>query len=313
MSDIDLYTDNLGIETIYYLLRKKSEKNKNQILIEHSLLNNSDFGFSKEYIKNAIKYIPFNEKSNWNYSTFSTSLNKYNIQFPEILSNSWTATSIDIDDGIDITNKIFECEDNIDYRIVNNLIKANIILEGDGMFWVFLHVNNQFDENTVVILFSKKEYTQRVTMSLGAFINLEYFKSPDEKGNNFYIFQKQQLIKTYKKKKNENDKYEKKDGCLIKITIIDEGYENIKIIAKLNDGEVDNELIGRIYNPVANIDNYDQNSTNNNNDQKIYKVMIAGNGTSCKVNNFHCETKLKNIFENNRIQMVEGCQCCHIF
>ena len=189
MSDIDLYTDNLGIETIYYLLRKKSEKNKNQILIEHNLLNNSDFGFSKEYIKNAIKYIPFNEKSNWNYSTFSTTLNKYNIQFPEILSNSWTATSIDVDDGIDITNKIFECEENIDYRIVNNLIKANIILEGDGMFWVFLHVNNQFDENTVVILFSKKEYTQRVTMSLGAFINLEYFKSSDEKGNNFYIFQ----------------------------------------------------------------------------------------------------------------------------
>ena len=149
-------------------------------------------------------------------------------------------------------------------------------------------------------------------MSLGAFIKLDYIKSSDEKGNNFFIFQKQQLIKSYKKKKNDNDKYVMNDGCLIKITIIDEGYENIKIIAKLNDGEVDNELIGRIYNPVANLDNFDENSTNNNNDEKLYRVMIAGNGTSCKVNNFHCETKLKNIFENNRIQMVEGCQCCLI-
>ena len=46
-----------------------------------------------------------------------------------------------------------------------------------------------------------------------------------------------------------------KDSCLIKITIIDEGFEKIKINANLNEGEEDNELIGKIFNPVANFDN----------------------------------------------------------
>ena len=43
---------------------------------------------------------------------------------------------------MDITNKIFECEETIDYRLVNNIIKANVLLKGDGMFWIFLHLNH---------------------------------------------------------------------------------------------------------------------------------------------------------------------------
>ena len=222
--------------------------------------------------------------------------------------------SVNSDNGFDITNKIFECEESINYKIVNNLIKANVLLEGDGMFWIFLHLNHVFDDNTIVILFSKKEYTQRVTMSLCSFINFDYIKFSKEKGNNFFIFQKQQLIKSYNKPKNkkEADKYELKDSCLIKITILDEGYEKIKINAKFNDGEEDNEMIGNLYNPVANIDNFDQKSTSNiNEDKSNYRVMISGNGTGYKINNFHCETKLKNYFEN-KIGNDEVCQCCEI-
>ena len=316
MSDIEVTTNNLGIEYIYNQIRQKLKKEQkdNELLIDQLLLNQNNLGFSKEDLKNAVKYIPFNEKTNWNYSTFSTNLNKYSLEYPEILSNSWTATNINSDNGIDITNKIFECEESINYKIVDNLIKANVLLEGDGSFWVFLHLNHEFDDNTVVILFSKKEYSQRVTMSLCSFINIDYIKTSKEKGNNFFIFQKQQLIKSFQKPKNkkEIDKYELKDSCLIKIIIIDEGYEKIKIIAKLNDGEEDNEMIGNLYNPVANIDHLDQNSTNNNNEeQNNYRVMIAGNGTCCKINNFHCETKLKKYFENS-VENGEICQCCEI-
>ena len=315
MLDEDLNINNVGTETIYQLIKQKLEKNRkdNEILIDQNFMIQNSFGLCKEEIRNAIKYIPFNEKANWNYSTFSTSLNENNIEYPEILSNSWTATNININNGIDITNKIFECEESINYKIVNNFIKANVLLSGDGMFWIFLHSNHQFDENTIVILFEKIDYTQRVTMSLGSFINLNYINSPSEyKRNKFCIFQRQQLIKNYKKKnKNERDKYEMKDSCLIKITIIDEGFEKIKIKASLNEGEEDNELIGKIFNPVANFDNLEQISLSSNDDDKNYRVMIAGNGACCKVNSFYCETKLKNIIEN-KLEMGEGCQCCII-
>ena len=318
MSEKDSKADNLSLEKIYQLIKQKLAKYQkdNELLIEQNFSNQNNFGFLKEEIINAIKYIPFNEKTNWNYSTFSTSINENDIEYPEILSNSWTATNINISNGIDITNKIFECEEGINYKIVNNFIKTNVLLVGDGMFWIFLHSNHKFDDNTIAILFEKKDYSQKVSMSIGSFINLNYIcSSTDYKGNNFYIFQKQQLIRNYNnknknKKERDKDKYDIKDICLIKITIIDEGYEKIKIIAKLNDGEEDNELIGKIYNPVAYIDNSEQNSDRSNED-KNYRVMIAGNGTSCKVNSFYCETKLKNIFEN-KVEIAEGCQCCEI-
>ena len=215
---------------------------------------------------------------------------------------------------MDITNKIFECEETINYRLVNNIIKANVLLKGDGMLWIFLHLNHKFTDKTIVILFSKKEYSQRVEMSLGSFIKSDYINTSIEKGNNFFIFQKQQLIKSYKRNKNtkEIDNYEKDDSCLIKITIIDEGYNEIKIISKLNNGEENNELIGKFYEPVTNLDNFDTNSIKNNDEENNYRVMVAGNGLFCKINNFYCETKLKNYFENNRNEAGVICQCCQI-
>ena len=315
MSDLDISTDNLNIEGIYQSIRNKLKNiNNNELLIDHNLLAQDNFESYKEEIKSAIKYIPFNEKANWNYSTFSTSINKYNIEYPEILSSTWTPTCLDSDNGMDITNKIFECEETIDYRLVNNIIKANILLKGDGMFWIFLHLNHKFNDKTIVILFSKNEYSQRVAMCLGSFIKSDYTNSSIEKGNNFFIFQKQQLIKSYKREKNpkEIDNYEKDDSCLIKITIIDEGYNEIKIISKLNNGEENNELIGKIYEPVANLDNFDSNSIKNNDEENNYRVMLAGSGLFCKLNNFYCETKLKNYFENNKNENGVICQCCKI-
>jgi hypothetical protein len=318
MSELDLSIDNIGIETIYYLLKQKNKdcKKKNEIQLEQNALIQNNFCLSKEEINKELKYIPFNEKSNWNYSTFSTNINNHNLEYPEILSNSWTPTCLNIDNGIEISNKIFECEETINYDIVNTTIKANIVLKGDGMFWIFLRVNHEFDDKTIAIVFSKKEYSQRVSMSLGSFVKLDYIKKSNEIGNNFFIFQKQQLIKDYNinNNKKEKDNYEAQDSCLIKMTIIDEGFDKIKINAKLNDGEIDNQLIGQFYNQVVNIQNLELNNTINNtiNNENNYRVMIAGNGSYCKINNFYCETKLKRYIDNNKIEMGEGCDCCKI-
>ena len=316
MSEIDLSTENTDIEAIYYLLRKNAKKNQkdNDLLLEQFIFNQNNTNFNKEEIKQAVKYIPFSEKSNWSYSSFSIQINKNNVEYPEILSNAWTPICPNADNGMDITYKIFECEESINYKLVNNLIKANVVLQGDSMFWIFLRLSNhKFDDKTVVILFSKKNYKQRVSMSLGSFVNLNYIKNSENKGNNFFLFQKQQLIKSYKIPKNnaEKDVYEMNDKCLIKITVYDEGFDKIKIVAKLNDGEEENELIGRIYQQVASFDAFEQSNTNTDADDKNFRVMIAGNGTSCKVNSFFCETKLKNYIGNNRNE-TEGCECCEL-
>jgi hypothetical protein len=316
MSEIDLSIENTGIEAIYYILRKNAKKGQkdNDLFLEQFIFNQNNSNYNKEEIKQAIKYIPFTEKTNWKYSSFSTEINKNNVEYPEILSNSWTPICPNVDNGMDITYKIFECEESINYKLVNNLVKANVVLQGESMFWIFLHTNNhKFDDKTVVIVFSKKEYTQRVTMSLGSFVNLDYIKSSENKGNNFFLFQKQQLIKSYKipKNNNEDDNYESGDKCLIKITVYDEGYDKIKIVAKLNDGEEENELIGRICKQVACFDSFEQSNTNTDAEDKNYRVMIAGNGNNCKVNSFFCETNLKSYIGSNRNE-TEGCECCEL-
>ena len=191
MSEIDLSIENTDIEAIYYILRKNAKKGQkdNDLFLEQFIFNQNNSNNNKEEIKQAIKYIPFYEKSNWSYSSFSTEINKNKVEYPEILSNSWTPICPNVDNGMDITYKIFECEESINYKLVNNLIKANVVLKGGSMFWIFLHLNNhKFDDKTVVILFSKKEYSQRVTMSLGSFVNLDYIKSSENKGNNFFRY-----------------------------------------------------------------------------------------------------------------------------
>ena len=44
---------------------------------------------------------------------------------------------------------------------------------------------------------------------------------------------------------------------------------------------------------------------------KLFDKYIAGNGKSCKVNSFFCETNLKNYIGNNRNE-TEGCECCEL-
>ena len=314
MSENDKKIEIRDLESIYSSLRKNVKKiqKDNEIIIDQYLYSHKNSELNKEEIKNCLKFIPFNENTYWSYSTFSTSINKNNIEYPEILSNSWTLIYPNVNNGMDITNKIFVSEESINYKYVNNLIKANILLQGDGMFWIFLHLNRVFDDKTIVILFSKKQFYQRVTMSIGSFVKSDNFNNYKENGNNFFLFQKQQLIKSYKIQKHPNqyDKYEKKDICLIRITITDEGFEKIKINAKLNDGEEDNELIGRIYKQVYLLDNIEQSNTNTEAEDKNYRVMIAGNGEFCKVNSFYCETSLKKYIGNN--DMKEECNCCKI-
>jgi hypothetical protein len=287
----------LNLEIVYGLIKNNNKQSNIPAINLQNLI------LTKQQIKNFVKYIPFNDKTNWYYSSFSTSYNKRSIEYPLIVSNVWTEANLNNENGIEITNKIFESQESVNYNYVDSSIKANILLQGESSFWIFLHTNKIIDENTGIIIVTKKEYSQNVVISLGTFANFNKMKIDGDNGNSFHIYNKQQLIENLKLNKKKNDKYENSDACSIKLEIFDEGNDKIEIKAKLNDGKEDNLLTGYCFNQVANVD---CNSGE-------YKFMLAGSGKYCKVNNFYCETNLKKSLLNNKKGEVEFCRCCNIF
>ena len=58
-----------------------------------------------------------------------------------------------------------------------------------------------------------------------------------------------------------NTKYEKCDSSLIKINVVDDGSETIKVSAWINEGDAENVLKGNFFTPV-NMDDNNQNIEN---------------------------------------------------
>lgn len=226
--------------------------------------------------------------------------------------------------GTEICNLIFRSNEDINYKIVNNTLKSTVILKGESEFWIFLHCKEKFDDETIVILFSKTEFTEVVNMSLGLFIKTKDGNNDiDDESNDsefsFRIFHTMQLIKSYNNNPNAsiNSKYENSDSCMVKIVVIDEGNENIKVSAWVNEGDAENQLNGNFCKQVIFNDSQDKikNSSNFDLSNKNYKVMIAGSGAHCKVTHFSCETNFKDNIDyvNGCKQGFNSCNCCLIF
>ena len=312
----------LDSEELYQLIKKQIKSQNENPNVKKSITQ--DYTYTQEEIYCAKKCITFdnNNLKEWISSSFDTYLNEKRLLSPEIKGKWGTGMTTQKRSGTEIRNLIFCSNDDINYKIVNNTIKSTVILKGESEYWIFLHSKGKFDDETIVILFSKIEFEDVVNMSLGLFIKSDNDNkdSNDEDSNNKYcfrIFQTIQLIRTFNYNPTYNCKYESSDSCLIKILIIDEGEENIKVSAWLNEGDAENTLIGNYFKQVIfnkNNDKKEKTSSpfelNNNN----YKVMIAGSGAQCKVTQFSCETSFK-----DNIDYVDGCKqgynscnCCLI-
>ena len=96
---------------------------------------------------------------------------------------------------------------------------------------------------------------------------------------------------------------------MIRILVNDEGNEEIKVSAWINEGDAENQLIGNFCKPIS-LKYEDEKEIKlasafeiNN---KSYKVMIAGSGQLCKVTQFSCETN----FKEGCKQGLNNCNCC---
>ena len=293
---------NPNLETLYLNQKQKIKDNflKMQEFIQ------SKKNYQKCEISSAkINIDVINDSNKWLYTLFNTYNNSKNIECPKISNNEWNNVSLQ-QQNIEARNLIFQSQ-QINYEIVNNNLKANVTLKGSSSFWIFLHCKELFDEETIIIVFTKDEKPKKYFVSSGTFVK-------NEKNDNFefVIFQKLQLIKeeTNKNKNDKNDKYENDDACNIQINIFDNGLENIKVISKVNEGKYENILNCKFAVPVNMGIN---NNLNNLTKSRIgYKIMFAGSGDSCKVTQFISDLSYKKEFqyvENNRKRNNDGCDC----
>ena len=313
-----LNPDKLGTEEIYYLLKKKAKSEQQNLYTNSSRLPNNDENWRLNVLKSK-KSIYFSNTSNWRYSNFTANYDSHENLYPVIPTKQWEQINFHAGTSIDIINKIFKCEEKINYGIVNNKISGEILLKGESYFWIFLHVNEEFDEKTIVIIFSKDKYNNIARLSLGTFLSFD-------NRINFYILQKQQLIENYTRK-HKTDDFDDDCNCKINFSVEDEGSNIIKINAKVNDGEAPNELKGNYFQRIDNglISNNNKNvfnenlSTSNNSSMNKgteinnYGIMIAGSGQECILNQFRFETVFKSSVNNLFKRNSENCTCCNIY
>ena len=274
-----------SLEEIYSNLKKEIKIMKKEM---ESLEN---INYTQEEIIKAKKRIEFfNYNNEWLYSNFNTNNSSKNIEYPIIISENWTKPNSYNLNNLELRNLIFLSEEEINYSICNNEIKAIVDLKGESTFWIFLRTKENFSKENVIILFKKEEYSQIIYLILGNFIL-------NSKGNLIFTpFIKEQLILSNLNQK-EKSIYEKNDYINLNIKIYDEGKDEIIVYTYLNNNKEENFAKGNFFIPI-----------NGN-----YKVMIAGSGQQCKLKQFSCYSYYKPKYAPAEL-LNEGkaCNCCNI-
>lgn len=274
-----------SLEEIYSNLKKEIKIMKKEM---ESLEN---INYTQEEIIKAKKRTEFfNYNNEWLYSNFNTNNSSKNIEYPIIISENWTKPNSYNLNNLELRNLIFLSEEEINYSICNNEIKAIVDLKGESTFWIFLRTKEYFSKENVIILFKKEEYSQIIYLILGNFIL-------NSKGNLIFTpFIKEQLILSNLNQK-EKSIYEKNDYINLNIKIYDEGKDEIIVYTYLNNNKEENFAKGNFFIPI-----------NGN-----YKVMIAGSGQQCKLKQFSCYSYYKPKYAPAEL-LNEGkaCNCCNI-
>ena len=307
----------INSEELYQIIKNKI-KDKFETNQKIKKTSPHEYIYTQEEIFCSKKFISFdnNNLNEWQSAPFGVDFNRKKILSPKI-KDIWSSYELNQRrSGIEIQDRIFCSKESINYKIVNNNLKSSFILKGESDFWIFLHTKGKLEDETVVILFSKCQFSSIVFMSLGIFIKNEDSVEDEDKKYFFRIFQTLQLVETYDKDYIKNTKYESADSCLIKINVIDEGNETIKISAWINEGNAENKLVGNFCKPVV-FNNGNKNDSINSAFDIIsdnYKIMFAGSGHSCELIRFYCEIDYKEINEyfTGCKQGFDSCNCCSI-
>jgi hypothetical protein len=282
-------------EELYQSLKQQIKKKKLNSYPKNTIIN--EYLYTQEEIDYAKKCITFDDNniSGWMQAKFDIYLDEKKFISPKIISNFSPGIISQKRLGIDISNLIYRSNEGLNYQIVNNIIKSTVILKGESEFWIFLRCKEQIEENTVAILFSKYDNSDIVMMSIGFFVNTNINNFQNQEKLTFRTLQTMQLFKSYDIKNLYN---KTSNSCLIKVIVVDNGEETVKVSAWLNEGDAENKLVGNYFKPIVE-DSTDLEKHSSFFDvfNKNYKIMIAGSGEKCKITHFSCETCLKENFD----------------
>lgn len=108
----------------------------------------------------------------WLHNSFSTYINNNSIECPVIVDEEkWLQNEPNRGNQNELRNVIYKLQKEINYFQYNNLLNAEIVLKGESKFWIFLRCEEKFNEKTVAIILSKKDFCKRCFVSLGSFVD----------------------------------------------------------------------------------------------------------------------------------------------
>ena len=160
---------------------------------------------------NALLYF-----TNFNFCFSFTYKNNFLTECPYNSSDekeNFIKSELDQSSHIDITNTIYDLNQCINYSKLNNFIKAEIELEGESKFWIFLHCDEKNYNNKTAVFILSRDISYRSFISLGTFIEKSEIINSNNNKNlkaenkfEFIEFKKQELIEENSIKEKE-EKY----------------------------------------------------------------------------------------------------------
>lgn len=177
---------------------------------------------------------------------------------------------------------------------MNFEFRGQINLYGDSTFYFFTR-SYLFDENTVVIKFSKETFSNKIVASICTWLKDENDKLV------FKTIVKQQLIEKDNKSINNPSKRDDFQECTnLKFIIQDSNDERISIRVVINDSTYVNELSSDCFLP---------------NLYNSYTIMFGSYGGSVIFKSLNYKISKKTSFEYDDIFTNErkNCECCNIY
>ena len=129
---------NLDSEELYQLIKTKIKNQKEKTnKIKNTI--SQDYTYTQEEIYCSKKFITFdnNNLAEWVSTSFESIINDKKILSPKIKGKWGTGVMAQKRAVVDITNLIFCSNEDINYKIVNNILKSTVILKGESDYWIF--------------------------------------------------------------------------------------------------------------------------------------------------------------------------------